>query len=209
MNVRLCLLTLIVAIAVTSARAQETTTPGPLQPGAQAPDFTATTLEGVPIRLDQWQGKVIVLNFFITWYRDAADHLQMMETLQDAYAQAGMRLLSVSLDEGERGSEQVAALVREQQIAHPVVLDPELSVAQLYGVRALPAIFIIGRDGKIAYYQEGFTEGDEQRLSSAIAMTLGVECLTPAASETGAEPAAEAEQEAPEEPICHCFRQKE
>ena len=170
MNVRLCLLTLIVAIAVTSARAQETTTPGPLQPGAQAPDFTATTLEGVPMRLDQWQGKVIVLNFFITWYRDAADHLQMMETLQDAYAQAGMRLLSVSLDEGERGSEQ---------------------------------------DGRIAYYQEGFTEGDEQRLSSAIAMTLGVECLTPAASETGAEPAAEAEQEAPEEPICHCFRQKE
>lgn len=204
---RACVLMLTVLIVVAAAPAQQDNeVRRPLQPGAQAPDFTATTLEGVPLRLEQWQGKVVVLNFFITWYRDAADHLDMMEELQDAYSQAGMRLLSISLDEGTRGREQVADLVREKLIAHPVVLDPELQIAQLYGVRALPAIFVIGRDGKIAYYNEGYTEGDDLRLSREIAAALGVECATPDPEETQA---AAPEAREPEEPICHCFRQKD
>ncbi len=201
------LLMLIVLTVATVAQAQDDAARQPLKPGAQAPDFTATTLEGVPLRLDQWQGKAVVLNFFITWYRDAADHLDMMEELQDTYSQAGMRLLSISLDEGTRGREQVTELVREQQIAHPVVLDPDLQIAQLYGVRALPAIFVIGRDGKIAYYNEGYTEGDELRLSHAIALALGVECAAPEPEETAA--AAEDTQQQTRPQICHCFRQKE
>ncbi len=202
---RACLLTLVLLIAATTAPAQDDAGRQPLQPGAEAPDFTATTLEGVPLRLEQWQGKVVVLNFFITWYRDAADHLDMMEELQDTYSQAGMRLLSISLDEGSRGRDQVTELVREKQVAHPVVLDPELAIAQLYGVRALPAIFVIGRDGKVAYYNEGYSEGDELRLSRAIAAALGVECAVP---EPEAAQTVEPETQEPEQ-ICHCFRQKE
>lgn len=203
---RACLLMLVLLIAATIAPAQDDAGRQPLQPGAQAPDFTATTLEGVPLRLEQWQGKVVVLNFFITWYRDAADHLDMMEELQDTYSQAGMRLLSISLDDGSQGRDQVTELVREEQVAHPVVLDPDLAIAQLYGVRALPAIFVIGRDSKVAYYNEGYSEGDELRLSRAIAAALGVECAAPEPEETPATTEA-----APEEPeqICHCFRQKE
>ena len=199
------LLAASVLIACTTlAVAQQETERQPLQPGAEAPEFTATTLEGVPLSLDQWEGKVVVLNYFITWYRDAADHLGMMEDLQTLYSRAGMRLVSISLDEGERGLEQVGELVREKEIAHPVVVDSDQDIAGLYGVRALPAIFVIGRDGKIAYYHEGYTEGDELRISRAIASALGVECAT---AETGT--AAAAEEQEPEEPICHCFRQDE
>ncbi len=194
---------LTVLIAATAAVAQEADTRQPLQPGVAAPDFTATTLEGVPLQLEQWDGKVVALNFFITWYRDAADHLDMMEELQDVYAQEGMRLLSISLDEGTRGREQVEELIREEEVAHPVVLDPDQKIAADYGVRALPAIFVIGRDGKIAYYQEGYTEGDERRLSAAIASALGVECPAPEDPET------EEETDVTEEPVCDCFRRDE
>jgi len=197
------LLTTILLIAATLASAQQATERQPLEVGAEAPGFTATTLEGVPISLEQWQGKVVVLNYFITWYRDAAEHLGMMEDLQTLYSRDGMRLLSISLDEGARGVEQVAELVREKELAHPVVIDSDQQIAALYGVRALPAIFVIGRDGKVAYYQEGYTEGDEGRLSLAIANSLGVECPTP--PEEDAAPA-EAAPEEPEEPVCNCFR---
>lgn len=206
MTPRACLVTLVVLIAATLCPAQQDAGVQPLQPGAGAPDFTAATLEGIPHRLAQWEGKVVVLNFFITWYRDAADHLDMMEDLQDTYSQDGMRLLSISLDEGDRGLQQVRDLVREKQVAHPVVVDSEQNIARPYGVRALPAIFIIGRDGKIAYYHEGYTEGDERRLSKAIAAALGVECATAEPEEAEA---AAAEPEEPEEPVCHCFREKQ
>lgn len=203
---RAALLIAVVLIATSLAVAQDQTERQPLQPGAQAPDFTATTLEGVPVSLNQWQGKVVVLNYFITWYRDAADHLDMMEDLQTLYSQAGMRLLSISLDEGARGLEQVVELVSEKEIAHPVVIDAEQHIAALYGVRALPAIFVIGRDGKIAYYHEGYTEGDERRISKAVADALGVEEQEPEAQEQEPE-AVEADE--PQEPVCHCFRQSE
>lgn len=205
MTFRAALLTLTVLITAPLAVAQDQPQRQPLQPGVEAPDFTATTLEGVPIRLDQWEGKVVVLNFFITWYRDAADHLDMMEDLQTLYSRDGMRLLSISLDEGERGTEQVGQLVREKEIAHPVVIDSDQKIAGLYGVRALPAIFVIGRDGRIAYYHEGYTEGDERRISKAVAAALGVECATP--EQDGSAQTAEAEE--PEEPVCDCFRREE
>lgn len=210
---RASLAAVVLCTVATAAVAQQGTQRQPLQPDTQAPDFTATTLEGVPIRLEQWQGKVVALNFFITWYRDAADHLDMMEELQDVYSQDGMRLLSISLDEGERGRQQVEELVREEQVAHPVVLDPQQQIAADYGVRALPAIFIVGRDGKIAYYHEGYTEGDERRLSEAIAAALGVECPAPEPEETQAAdeqaPATDDEPEESEEPVCHCFRREQ
>jgi peroxiredoxin len=189
--------------------AQQETERQPLQPGAEAPNFTATTLEGVPINLEQWDGKVVVLNYFITWYRDAAEHLDMMEDLQTLYSREGMRLLSISLDEGARGLEQVGELVREEEVAHPVVVDSDQDIAELYGVRALPAIFVIGRDGRIAYYHEGYTEGDEARISQAVAAALGVECPTPAPEESMDAEASEAEAEEPEEPVCDCFRRDE
>lgn len=206
---RAALLTSVVLIAATLAVAQQETERQPLEPGAEAPGFTATTLEGVPIRLEQWDGKVVVLNYFITWYRDAADHLDMMEDLQTMYSRDGMRLLSISLDEGEKGLEQVRELVREKQVAHPIMVDAKQKIAAAYGVRALPAIFVIGRDGKVAYYHEGYTEGDELRLSRAVAAALGVECPTPEPEEETTQPAGTGETEEPEGPICDCFRQDE
>lgn len=202
---------LLAASAIAQEEAQDTTADTaldqPLKPGVEAPDFTGNTLEGVPISLSRWNDRVVVLNYFITWYRDAGQHLRMMENLQEAYSQQGMRLVSISLDEGERAINEVGELVRQYQIAHPVIRDPEQQIAGLYGVRALPAIFIIDRAGKIVHYHEGYTEGDERRISQAIARALEVEPVADAEPEAEVEAPQEAEQ--PAEPVCNCFRAKD
>lgn len=227
------LLAFLLILTLAPARAQTGATRVPLTAGTVAPDFTAPTLEGTTVCLAEMTGRVVVLNFFITWYRDAAEHLHMMEDLNSAFGEQGMRLVSVSLDAGERGLEDVHALIRDEEIAHPVVSDPQQVVAALYGVRALPAIFIIGRDGVIAHYHEGYTEGDDERLGAIIAAALAAEPSpqtmpsgeapatdAPAAEPAaGAEPAAEPEPApaaqpatgapAPGEPICQCFRPRE
>ncbi|MGC9317388.1 MAG: TlpA family protein disulfide reductase [Armatimonadota bacterium] len=202
---RVPVVVLLAGLCLVSAADTEQT-PQPLAPGTEAPQFTATTLEGAPITLADWKGKVAVLNFFITWYRDAGEHLSMLEQLADRYSQEGMRLVSISLDEDQEGLEQVRALVREQEIAHPVVSDLQRRISKLYRVRALPAIFIIGRDGKIVHYHEGYTEGDDRRLEKAVTAALGVQC--PPAEEERAEEQPEAEKEQAE-PVCHCFRRSE
>jgi len=109
----------------------------PLAPGVAAPDFTANTLDGATIKLTDWRGKVVLLNFFVTWYRDAAQHLKMLEDLSTAFSEQGMRLVSISLDEGQVGLDAVRAVIADQGIAHPVIMDPAQQIAAPYGVRIL------------------------------------------------------------------------
>lgn len=201
MTVRICLLVALLCTSIIIAPAEESVD-RPLSPGTEAPDFTANTLESVPLSLSQWEGRVIALNFFITWYRDAGEHLKMLEELRHRYGKDGIRLLSISLDEGERAPEEVRSLVADRDIAHPVVLDPKQEIARTYGVRALPAIFVIDHTGKVTHYQEGYTEGDERRLSQAIAAALEIEVPEKAEAE-------DTEEEVPAEPVCGCFGREE
>jgi len=233
MRVPALLLATMLMLTLSPAWAQTGETRVPLTAGTVAPDFIATTLEAATVSLAEMHGKAVVLNFFITWYRDAAEHLHMMEDLNSAFGEQGMRLVSVSLDAGERGLEDVRTLIRDEEIAHPIVSDPQQVVAALYGVRALPAIFIIGRDGVIAHYHEGYTEGDDERLGALIAAALAAESppetvvaagapaegTAPTEPTAGVEPAAEPEPtpaaqpstgvEEPSEPVCKCFRREE
>ncbi len=201
MTVRICLLVALLCTSIIIAPAEESVD-RPLSPGTEAPDFTANTLESVPLSLSQWEGRVIALNFFITWYRDAGEHLKMLEELRHRYGKDGIRLLSISLDEGERAPEEVRSLVADRDIAHPVVLDPKQEIARTYGVRALPAIFVIDHTGKVTHYQEGYTEGDERRLSQAIAAALEIEVPEKAEAE-------DTEEEVLAEPVCGCFGREE
>ena len=174
----------------------------PLPVGATAPDFSVATLEGNQVSLSGWRGHVVVLNYFITWYRDAARHLGVMESLATKYSPQGLRLLSISLDEGQSGRDATAAFITERNIAHPVVADPDQAIASRYGVRALPAIFIIDAQGRIARYHEGYMEGDETWIESMISEVL-------AAAPAGETATAPEETPADQEPVCHCFKQQE
>lgn len=195
---------LIVACLTAPAWAQDQpAVPQPLAPGADAPNFTAQTLEGAEISLTEWADHVVVLNFFVTWYRQAGTHLKIIEDLASKYGEDGLRAVSVSLDD-EDALQEVRELVAGHELAHPVVFDPEQKIARLYGVRALPATFVIGADGKVGHYQEGYTEGDDERLEEAVASAMGVEAEPSEQEEAQAEPA----PEEPEEPICKCFRRK-
>ena len=202
-----CMLMLVSAPA---ALAQETAE-APLTVGVVAPHFDINTLEGTPVKLSDWYGRVVVLNFFMTSYKGTAEHLQVTEGLATKYATAGLKVLSISLQPGETGPATTKSFVDEHEIAHPVAADPDQKIARIYGVYVpLPAIFVIGRDGKIVSYQEGSTEGAATKLEQAIANALGT--AVPAGTETTEEqpPPEETAEGAPEEePVCHCFKEKE
>ncbi len=201
---------LLTAMVLTAADDPATPLPEkPLEIGVKAPAFTLTTLEGTEIGLEAWRGHVVVLNYFITWYRDAARHLGVMETLATKYAPQGLRLLSISLDEGQGGPGATHAFISGHNIAHPVATDPEQQVAGQYGVRALPAIFIIDRDGKVAAYHEGYMEGDDAKIEQMIVAALAAGATDEQPAEAATDEAATDEAPADEEPVCKCFKQSD
>jgi len=186
----------------------------PLAVGTVAPDFAANTLEGTPLKLSDWRSQVVVLNFFMPSYTGMSEHLRKLEALATKYAEGGLKTLSISLQPGDTGPGITQAFINYQDIAHPVVADPGQAIARVYGITVpLPALFVIGRDGKIAFYQESPAPGDYAKLEQATADALGcpVQPTTASTEETTEAGTQEttvetAEGTSDQEPVCKCFK---
>ena len=113
----------------------------------RAEDFAVALLRGEPLRLSEQRGKPVMINFWATWCAPCREEMPAMERLYRRHHDHGFVLLAVSVDTD-------AALVRpfleQHKLTFPVALDSNMSLANAYGVRALPSSFLIDRDGNLA-----------------------------------------------------------
>jgi peroxiredoxin len=112
----------------------------------EAPDFTLKNLEGQEISLKQLRGKVLLLNFWATWCGPCRIEKPTLEKLYHEFKDKGLRVLAVSLDQGD-SLQAVRSYYEKYGYSYGSLLDPEQEVAQMYGVRGIPATYLIDREG--------------------------------------------------------------
>ncbi len=135
-----------------------------------APDFTLPDAKGQRLRLADYKGKVVLLNFWATWCGPCKAEIPWFIEFQKEYQAKGFTVLGVSLDED--GWKVINPYAAEQKINYPVLLGNE-EVNQLYGgIEALPTTLLIGRDGKIAYLHSGLVS--QNQYKKEILQLLGV-----------------------------------
>jgi len=134
------------------AIADTTVAPKPyLAPGHPAPDFTMTGLDGQTIRLSDFRGKVVLLDFWATWCNPCIVELPNVLRTYKEYKDQGFAIIGLSLDESRQ---QLSEFVRQRNIAWPQLFDGKgwkMRIAQLYRVSAIPATFLLDRSGTIRY----------------------------------------------------------
>ena len=114
----------------------------------QAPDFELTDADGRKVKLSDYKGKVVLLNFWATWCGPCKLEIPWFKDFEKRYKDQGFAVLGVSMDED--GWDAVKPYVQDKQVNYRVMMATEL-VAQMYGgVEALPTTFVIDREGKIA-----------------------------------------------------------
>ena len=145
----------------------------PLAIGALAPDFEMKDAAGKPVRLSDYKGKVIVLDFWATWCGPCVASMPHTQQVAATYKDQGVVVLGSCTSDKRKSFEGWVAKNQAKYpdfvFAHdPLEKSPERPAHRLYGVAGIPMQFVIGRDGKVAATVSGYLEG-EVLLEAALA----------------------------------------
>ena len=112
-----------------------------------APDFTLESLDGKTMKLSDFRGKAVLLNFWATWCGPCKIEMPWFVELQNQYAAQGFQIVGVAMDDASK--EDIGKFAKDMGVNYPILIGKESVGDQYGGVPALPESFLIGRDGKI------------------------------------------------------------
>ena len=159
------LLGLLLAASVSLAGAQE------LRPwkGGAAPPLAIADLDGRQHRLEDYRGKVVLVNFWATWCEPCRDEIPSINKLRASLAGRPFVVLAVNLAEPES---RIRRFQEKVPMEFSVLLDRDTRVAKSWQARILPASYLIGPDGRIRYSVRGEIDWSGESARAAIAEML-------------------------------------
>jgi peroxiredoxin len=112
-----------------------------------APEFSLKDANGQTVRLADYRGKVVLLDFWATWCGPCKIEMPWFVELQNQYAAQGLQIVGVAMDDASK--EDIGKFAKDMGVNYPILIGKEAVGDEYGGVPALPESFLIGRDGKI------------------------------------------------------------
>ncbi len=142
---------------------------GFLNIGDEAPDFTLPTLDGGTVRLHDLKGKVVLMDFFATWCGPCIMAVPHIQDLHEKYKDQGLVVLGIDLAETEM---EVRPFRDMYGLTYDILMDLSGFVGTLYGIEFIPTVWLIDRDGFIAWQSIGYMPGSETEMEQQIQSLL-------------------------------------
>lgn len=137
--------------------------------GGAAPPFTLEDLAGKAHRLEEYKGRVLVVNFWATWCEPCRDEMPSLNRLKARMADAPFAILAIDMGEGEA---RVKAFLDKVPVDFQVLLDRDSAVTKAWKVRVLPTTLVLDPSGRIRYSAVGELDWSappiEKRLRSLV-----------------------------------------
>lgn len=152
----------------------------PVITGAEAPDFTYPGLDGAPVSLSDYRGKVVLVNVWATWCPPCIEEMPSMQRLYSEIDSEDFEILAVSVDgrlgepapDGRIGGD-ISAFVDEFGLTFTVLHNPLGDIQRTYQSTGVPESYLIGPDGVIVKKVAGPTQWDADVNKELIGRLLG------------------------------------
>lgn len=123
-----------------------------LEKGQIAPDFELTTLDGGTVKLSDFKGQRVMINFWATWCPPCRAE---MPDMQKFYENNDVKILAVNLLETESNPDKVQEFIDEFELTFTIPIDKESAVSNKYEIYAYPTSFMIDSNGRIQFIAVG------------------------------------------------------
>lgn len=121
-----------------------------LETGAKAPDFSLKTPEGKTVKLSDFHGKYVVLDFWASWCPDCIKDIPNMKRMYETYKDRGIVFLGVSFDDNK---DNWTAMIKKQGIKYTQVSELKkwktTEVSKAYKINWIPTLYLIDKEGKV------------------------------------------------------------
>ena len=130
-----------------------------------APDFTLKSLEGGNLRLEEYRGQVVLINFWASWCGPCRQEMPILDRLHQRYEDTGFAVLGVNVEGKEKPAQEI---VDKTNVTFPVLIDEGQAVSELYDLEAMPSTVVVDRNGVVRYVHRGYKPGDEAKYVEVV-----------------------------------------
>lgn len=130
-----------------------------------APDFTLPDKSGSTVSLSEFDGQVVLINFWASWCGPCREEMPLLVELHQRYESLGFTMLGINVEEDSSAADSFLSSV---PVTFPILYDRENRVSKLYDVIAMPSTVLIGRDGQVRYIHHGYEPGYENDYQDQI-----------------------------------------
>lgn len=113
-----------------------------------APSLILQGTNGQEHKLQQYRGRIVVLNFWATWCVPCLDEIPILAATYKSYSRQGLVVLGASLDDA-KSLKEVNAIVRKYKIKYPVFINVSAESMESFGVESVPTTILLNRNGQI------------------------------------------------------------
>lgn len=183
-------------VAMQTPRAEAAAYAAPVKVGEVAPDFSLKDLDGKDVKLSDFKGKIVVLEWFNPGCPFVVKHHSTLDTMKKtAAAYKDKNVVWLAVNSGAEGKQGASKADNEKarkdwKIEYPILLDPTGATGKAYGAKTTPHMFVIAADGKLAYAgaidnnSSPKTAGEKNYVKNAIDELIAGKKVTDATTES-------------------------
>ncbi len=135
----------------------------------EAPPLQLKDLQGKVRTLEEFRGKVVVINFWATWCEPCVEELPALQKLRDRLAGRPFVLLGVNLGEN---AARIETFMEKTALSFPVLRDPDGDAKRDWKVNGVPATYVVDPQGRIRFYYVGEVDFNDASVETKIKQLL-------------------------------------